>query len=308
VKRIISMLLVVSILLMSTFNAYAAGHEDHKQALQDLDLSRYDTYTIVLDESVIEKLSNTTEMLTREDRWTIGNTIEDAIGFVKSLGLDDQDTSYIKEACLDELEIYKEKGINLIYYTVLVPKENRSELVYGTYNGNTFYYSLTSLASFVEDYYGDACPSQTIFDDWALGIVEFLISFAGTVLSLPYAIVSASMSSLGGNHTLHYTDFYRYQVNYYSMMTRVIYAYSGATKKTLLKGQRTNANITAYYVEVGNTTGGSPVEEYLGKTLLTQYYNNKSRNLQKAYTFLMHGGMETRTILNELNFHEVWTY
>ncbi|WP_130848111.1 hypothetical protein [Intestinimonas timonensis] len=47
-----------------------------------------------------------------------------------------------------ELEAYRDSEVELNSYSVLVPKSDAAEKVFGTYNGTTFYYTTTSEAEY----------------------------------------------------------------------------------------------------------------------------------------------------------------
>lgn len=73
------------------------------------------------------------------------NTIDAAIAYVESLELSDIGYSHIEEACLSELNAYKDDGVILESYTVLVPK-SKAKYYYGTYLNHDYYYGYTSVS------------------------------------------------------------------------------------------------------------------------------------------------------------------
>ena len=124
-KKVLCILLSVTIVFSMSTSAFADEIEDNSFWIED-----YISYTI--DFSSIN-----TDMRSVND-----NTVDEALSYVKSLNLSDIGYSYIEEACLNELQGYKEDDVILESYTVLVPKV-RTKHLYGTYLGSNYYYEYT---------------------------------------------------------------------------------------------------------------------------------------------------------------------
>ena len=127
-KKVLSILLVVIMLFSMSITAFASTASDDSFCIED-----YDQYSIDFSET------------NPKTRSVTGNTIDDAISYVESLNLNDMGYSYIEEACLNELAGYKEDGVTLESYTVLVPKA-RAKRFYGTYLNYDYYYDYTSVS------------------------------------------------------------------------------------------------------------------------------------------------------------------
>ena len=104
-KKALCILLSLIMLLSASTTAFASEMIDKSFCIDD-----YNQYTIKLFDETLHTRS-TTE-----------NTIDTAISYVKSLNLKDMGYSYIEEACLEELDSYKDDDVVLESYTVLVPK------------------------------------------------------------------------------------------------------------------------------------------------------------------------------------------
>lgn len=300
-KRVISALLILVILANTTGFAFAC---EYKFLSSDIP-NNYESYTMVIDSRMNKNnYEDSSEVV-------YGNSIADVINYVKSLKLEELGFSYIEEICLSELALYEEQGALLASYTILVPKGSKSESIYGTYNGRTFYQDAVAIAAFAVPKNGTA-KSSTEFANWVSGAVGLLTAFGNTTVSLYYSYVAALLG-LSNNVTIQTGTYYSYYYNFSSAITRTIYSYSGNTKKILIKDQYGHCYYSTSINPVGvitdpttGTTITSPTvisdgERYIG----TKYYSNQTRNLQRSYYLYVHGGSENWTLVTEV-LSETW--
>lgn len=299
-KKLMSVLLTVIMMFSFVTPAFAQNMGVVSADTCADDLEMYTQYKIDLNHQNISQNRETTEDPSSKARaMTTGKNLSDAVCFVESLKLDENGYGYIREACIKELEEYQEKGIELTSYTVLVPKSNRSETIYGTYNGRTFYYALTSISDFNIEKNGDS-PAQETLDDWIRGALDLVIGFALQEFSLPYSMVMSALN-ISGNVSLSYGTHNRYLFQMFDVKTRTIYTYSGDTKRTVLTDQIGKAHISIYLVPVGGDVVGEQLTaSYANRELKTKFYDNVSRNLQKAYVMYNHKGVDTWSLITEV--------
>ena len=273
----------------------------------DKDLSGYDAYTIVFD-NVKPELFGANEIQTKYCHVKGKESIDCAVEFVKSINLEDSSNDFIIDACLDELEELKEiETAGLLDYTVLIPNSTRSDTLYGTYNGRTFYYTLSSTFNPTPFTIVGNNISQTHYNQWASGLISILLGLLGNEFSIPYTLVQLAYGSTSAGLYWSTGDHLEYFIQPKDVRTRAIYTYSGNTKKVVLIDQSGHAYIQFLFVPGpdNDIIGKQPINDPTYKAAYTKYYQNTSRNLQRAYYMYTHSGQEVWHIVNELA-SEVW--
>ena len=161
-KKALCILLSLIMLLSASTTAFASEMIDKSFCIDD-----YNQYTIKLFDETLHTRS-TTE-----------NTIDTAISYVKSLNLKDMGYSYIEEACLEELDSYKDDDVVLESYTVLVPKA-RAKSYYGTYLNSDYYYEYTSVSDMRRETNGaeKGASNESKWNNWILGAMDLGMCFA----------------------------------------------------------------------------------------------------------------------------------
>lgn len=216
-KKFVSIILAIVMLFSVTIPAYAtsnstsfvsASEEEHTYCADN-----YTQYTIDFTQTRSGEFSYASD----------ANTVDTAIAFVESLELKDMGYAHIEEACLNELNTYKENDIVLEEYTVLVPK-TREMYFYGTYLGYDYYYEYTSVSKF--DHLTEGATKgakEEQWNDWVLGLMTLILGFAvPTEWSVPYSVVS-SVTGLYDVSSIHYGDYNVYTEDYTDVYTRTIY-------------------------------------------------------------------------------------
>ncbi len=202
---------------------------------------------------------------------------------------------------MNELQEYKEANIELDYYAVLVPKDTASTgTLYGTYNGVEFRYLYASVADFNLTKIGKSLNQEDL-SKWVAGTFAFVISFVCQEVGIWYTALSAAS---GGNVIYSTGSAFHYIFQLYDVRTRAIFTYDTGTKKTAIVDQRALSNLTAVFVPLGNNQ--VTVEDvWKTRTATTAHFNNKNRNLQRAYQNHVHKSCEHWSISQEV-LSEFW--
>ena len=224
-KKILSIVVVFSLILSLGTPAFASSNSS-------ID-SLYTKYTIDFTTPTARTVSND------ESR------INKAISFVKSLGLEGTEFSYIEEACLQELDSYKISGIVLESYSVLVPKSKAEAMTYyGTYLGSDFYSSITSESSFRIETNGETNEDNSNnWMKWVNGTIDLLLVVSDLLeyydiisagVPTPVALGFSAVSSILGYEG--YDDVYTTAHNCYveqfdNVKTRTIFKENGSSYK-----------------------------------------------------------------------------
>lgn len=286
-KKILSIVVVFSLMLSLGTTAFASSNSN-------ID-SLYDKYTIDFTAPTARTASND------ESR------ISEAISFVKSLGLAGTEFSYIEEACLVELEAYRDSEVELNSYSVLVPKSDAAEKVFGTYNGTTFYYTTTSEAEYRKEVKKTLKDSDNDPDwnAWIIGAVNVGMCFASWKVSLPYTLVSNVLGAEAA-YTVEKDTFMRY-VYQVAPETRTVYKYVNGSKKIGVIDQKGTLDIKVNYCPVGL---GFKKSDYLIRDLSNQKtevnnYSNTDSVLKTAYTY-SNRNAQWVDILEYYDFEQIW--
>ncbi|MEE0191445.1 MAG: hypothetical protein U0I30_00160 [Flavonifractor plautii] len=235
-KRFTAIILALT-LLLSMVPASAVSNKE------PLSADDYQEYTITFDSSLQTRAT--------------GTTVDDAIEFVNSLDLESLGYSYIEEACLLELNEYKEAGdVELESYTVLVPKAGSAKHYFGTVGVHNFYYDLTSKASLRSDVDGTPAKSENDpnWTGWIAGILNLVMCIDAIPLyvSLPYTAIANILTVNGiDSRVVHEDAFLHYTTQYEDIETRSIYREDGTEYKLCFVDQEGNMQIKVYYCPVG---------------------------------------------------------
>lgn len=226
-----------------------------------------------------------------DDESTEDSTIDEAIDYVKSLNLNDIGYSYLEEACLNELEGYKDDDVALESYTVLVPKA-RAKTYYGTYNNTKFYYDYTSVAGLRRETVGTKknVSNASTWSKWIKGGLDLSVSFLSNAYkwTVPYSIISA-LSGLSYPSEIHNGSYNKYVEQFTKVRTRTVYKLSGGKYVTAYQDQSGSLRTNQYFCPVGTKYETDFVK--LGtKFNGTVKANKLSKNqiLKTAYTYSSH--------------------
>ncbi len=233
-------------------------------------------------------------------------TVDAAVDYVKSLQLTNKGYAYIEEACLDELEQYRQQGATVYSYTVLVPKAAKSDVYYGTYNNIPFYVDYSSIANVKIEKDGPY-PSSTALAHWVQGLFSVGMAFAHFTYGIPYALVSAALGN-PSNVTYSYGSHNSY-VFQAAPRTRLFYTYRGSstTRTVVFQDQRGEVDIRGYFEPVSTDVDNDYVQIFSknDQTLWTSHYYDTSFILLRAYTMYTHNSCEYWFLSTEL-LTETW--
>ena len=292
-KKILSILLIL-IILFSSFSVAATEIDEN------FNIDNYYTYTIELSQ-----LSKTI----KSDK-EIPNSIDSAIEYVKSLSLSDKGYSYIEDACLAELEGYKNDDIELESYTVLIPK-TRAKTYFGTYMNYDFYYEYTSAADFRRETRGDVKSAETenMWQMWMSAVIEIAVSIAEKYFSIPYTIVSIVFDGFpsGDNVSVYYGSYNEYVEQFYDVRTRTVYREeSNGSLKACYQDQYSMLRINHYFCPVGVNYESD--YELVGQLYNGSIFSNqlsKDAILKSAYTYANRNAMSVYKVSYH-RINEVW--
>lgn len=282
-KKIVSFLLIaiLTIAICST-TVLASGVSNNVE--QEIDLNAYEQYKIEFD---------------RENRMnrSASSSIEDAIQYVNSLELEENGFSYIKEACLAELEQYKIDGIELEDYTILVPK-TRAKSYFGTYSGKEFYYENTSVANMRRETDGVAKSSSNAskWNDWILGVTDLAMNFADYKWSIPYTMIR-SITGVSGTSAVYNGSRNQHVEQFTNTITRSIYRKNGSNYSLCYQDQSSSLRVNLYFCPVGTAFSSDYIS--IGTTYNgTVKANSASKDtiLKQANTYANHGSKVVYTV------------
>lgn len=225
---------------------------------------------------------------TSKARHTETDSIDDAISYVESLELSDAGYSYIEEACLNELNGYKDNNVVLESYTVLVPK-TRTRQYYGTYAGHDFYYEYTSVANMRRETFGakKSVANEAKWDKWVLGFMDLGMCFANIKWSIPYSLIR-SVTGVSGTSAVHYGSYNAHIEQFTNTVTRSIFRESSS--KACYQDQTSSLRVNLYFCPVGTAYNSDYINcgtTYSGSVQTTNY--SKDSILQIANTQSNHG-------------------
>lgn len=227
-KRFLSSILLLALVLTMSAPAFAANNTAFDNTIDPEISSKYNCYTIDLN---TEPASFTVD--------TPNSSIDRAISFVKSLDLEEKGFGYVEEACLRELEGYKEANITLEQYTVLTPKSDL--MVFGTLNGATYYYTDTSISVGGKKWYQKLTDTKISDSAWLNQLGSLLFTLANHTALIP---ISAGLSMAGITEPAHISkdDEFRMAVSFTDVYQRAIGRYDNLGNfRTLYYDQRGKA-------------------------------------------------------------------
>ena len=299
-KRLISTVLAFVMCFSLTATTFAEAFTSTEISTSD-SLAAFDQYVIIMNRTNMDAVNASVQKSNAVTKDIAYRTSYDsAIAYVKSLNLKNVGHEYIEQACLEELNVYKEAGIELNYYAVLVPNGTAStEYTYGTYNGRTFYYTYTSIVDFNITKNGGSLDSASL-KKWVEGTFNLILGFACQEYSILYSL----FDSVGSSATYSTGSSFQYIFQFYNVKSRTIYTYSGSAKKNVLVDQYGTSNLTTLFIPIG-ATPSNLTSTWTGRVSRTTYYNNKDRNLQRAYVNYTHNSSESWYLSTEV-LSEVW--
>ncbi len=285
-KKVLCVLLSVIMLFSISITAFASETTD-----KEFCIDNYDQYTI--------NLSNAAP----HTRSTLSSTTDTAISYVKSLNLNDMGYSYIEEACLEELDSYKDDNVVLESYTVLVPKA-RAKSYYGKYSNSNFYYEYTSVANMRRETNGEkkGASNASKWNNWILGAMDLGMNFFVEKWSIPYSIIR-SVTGVSSASAVHYGSYNQYVEQFTNTVTRTIFKEkSSGILDPCYQDQTSSLRVKLYFCPVGTAFDSDYIE-------IKTVYNGsvKANNLTKAQilrtanTYSNHGG----EIIYKVSYHRV---
>lgn len=186
---------------------------------------------------------------------SVQDNIDKAIEYVQSLNLSENGYSYIEEACLEELETYKENDVLLTSYTVLTPKTRATEQYFGSVGNNDFYVTYTSVGDFMIRHDGDikSKSSEPVWRMWVNGAIDVLMCFLEKEVAIPITLIN-SVLGLESQNDFDYGSYNRYTVKFFKVKTRSILGTSGSSgvKKVAYSDQEGEADYFIEFCPVGH--------------------------------------------------------
>ncbi|MBR5947223.1 MAG: hypothetical protein IKZ82_01070 [Clostridia bacterium] len=223
--------------------------------------------------------------------------IEAAISYVKSLDLSKSGHSYIEEACLSELNAYKDDGVVLESYTVLVPK-TKTKYYYGTYCGCDFYYEYTSVSNMRRETNGTSkdASNAPLWTYWVLGALDLTMCFAKYKVSIPYTLIRL-ITGITSPTQIYYGSHNRYVQQFYSTVTRSIYKKRGSNYVRGYQDQSSSLRIKLYFCPVGPDASSDFYEiSDVFNGFVTANDFTKEQILRAAHVYSNHNGCIVYTV------------
>lgn len=246
-KKLTSLILAIVMLFAVTIPVFATSNSTSFTSVQEEEYTycadNYTKYTIDLTQIRGGELSYASD----------ANTVDTTIDFVKSLDLKSMGYSHIEEACMNELNFYKENDMVLEKYTVLVPK-TREMYFYATYLGYDYYYEYTSESQIRRETEGaeKGASNETLWNNWIMGLIDLIVSFAlEDVWSVAYSAVT-SVTNVFGASDVHYGSFNEYVEQFTNVTTRTIYKQRSANVlDPCYQDQRCFLRVNMYFCPIG---------------------------------------------------------
>ena len=286
-KRLIFMVLCLCMASLMIVPAWAASPETYEE--EDIE-ANYDKHTITFDTDMSEGLMSEepdARLLTDEERREVHLlNVSEAREFVLSLELKAQGFELVEEACLQELDEYeKMDDIILESYTVLTPKKTTratpSNLqTFGTKNGRTFYYNMTSQAAYEAK--KNSYKTLGTIQNWVNGAVDIMLSFAPYKYTIPYTVFKTTMGTPSG-WTVKSDSYVEYFVRI-QPTTRNIYTQVGNDWRCLLSNQTGKADPTVVFHNMDTRYPAIVTKAQPSATVTTPSYNDKTTLLNMAYS------------------------
>lgn len=190
-----------------------------------------------------------------------GDTIDAAIAYVKSLELSDIGYSHIEEACLKELDGYKDDDIILESYTVLVPK-TRTKYYFGTYLNHDYYYEYTSVSDMRRETNGaeKGASNESQWDHWILGLMDLGMCFAEWEWSVPYSIVR-TVTGVPSTSAVYYGSHNQYVEQFTNTVTRTVFKERSSNNfDPSYQDQTSSLRVKLYFCPVGTAFDSDYIE------------------------------------------------
>lgn len=279
--RIISMFCTVCIVLSSS--AFAIESDSLSQytnnSIDPQTLEMYDTYTINLE---VNSDIYYSEYASKE---AVCENIDKAINFVKDLNLEEKGFEYIEEACLTELEDYKDCGVTLKQYTVLTPKNGLAN--FGVLNGNQYYWTDTSISVGTKSWLKNCSETGMSSKDWINMVGSLLFVFASHEALIPIS-AGLSMAGITKPADLYDTDQFRMSVNFSNVYQRGIGRYNDLGEfRFLYYDQRGSATYDIDFLpgkpsEYGNDIDIDFYEQHTVVPVKTYEYDNSRQSIMQV--------------------------
>lgn len=287
-KKIVSILLVVSMIISTSISALAVENEIPKQE----DQMEYNKFTIsfALPEERLAENSTQSE-ISNYERTIVAthnaNAAEQAKDFVLSLNLPAFNLDFIESSCLRELnEITNSTDFILTSYTVRVPKgamQSRSVpfddlTYYGSYGGRDFYFYYYSETKGTTQYK----KTSKRMIDWFSNIVDLVLCFASAEFTVPLTIVR---QQTGYDYTLNneaYAEYF-FDVN---IESRGIYAlYNNSRYEEVTSGQigHLYPYIVYYPLQRPEMPGSISIDFGYQGPVYTTNFSNRDVQLKNAW-------------------------
>lgn len=211
-----------------------------------------------------------------------------------SLDLSESGYGFIEEACLQELNYYKEQDeVQLLSYTIFAPNENYetavlastpsdSDLFYfGTYNSKDFYFYYPSMAEVQSKIVKQTSTSS--IQKWVSGIVNFFAQFGSIEVQFAWQLFQNQLN-VAGKYEVHDSAFLE-SYCILQMHTRYIYGKGGNNNNILLSSQQFCEVYPYTVLHTGNTSKPTVTVNYgyAGQAFSTKFNNGTAKLCQEAW-------------------------
>lgn len=262
--------------------------------------NEYNKYTITFSNFATYEENFITQMLCVDEetvdtyacfKQLAERNIAEAKNFVLSLGLENTAYEFIQDSCLDQLSHFESEDILLESYSVLTPNTSvaASPVVYGTYQGVTFYSQVFSEYSAKVLIKNTQAANISELTNWTSGLVNLFMSIAGINVPL-YFQAAAVAAGMPKGYTAQPGDSATYAIRLGNVYSRGIYVYQGGLYKLLYSGETGTARsvVTYYPANLNLNSYALNSSEY---TVSTQGYNNPQTTMNNAWHQLTYGGL-----------------
>ena len=211
-NKIYTKLLSIALVCVMLVTSMGASRSIESEPNQEFNPNNYYHYNI--------DLTNLPQRYSGQDSV---EAIDVAIAYVESIGLDNMGFSYIEEACLSQLEGFKEIDFNLESYTVLVPRNSSDLKYYGMRGGVEYRYAETALYLGTKTIKGET-PSDNTWQDYAMGVIGLVVGVTGNIYTtVVISAVSAVLPFIGNGHEFTEGDYFEYYVRFGKALTKTVY-------------------------------------------------------------------------------------
>ncbi len=248
VKKILKTALCITLICAMLLTSMGAYSGLKKNVTYDYDPEDYIHYKFTPNKTMTKNCFNTNDS-------NIVSRIDETINFVESLNLTEMGHKNIEEGCIDELTEYKENGIILDSYTVLVPRVASTKTYIGTMQGKDYYSEYISESDFRIDIEGDKKNSsnEELWDSWMLGLASVLLSVLDDVAGIAFTMISATCGGIEVGDVA-YDSYNKYVAQYTNVKTLAVCREEGVNRFSSYgyKKQVGDLRVNMYFCPVGD--------------------------------------------------------